>query len=306
MTLLALQRRMATAVMQPLTADGRMRATTPRGTSAHDEAAAFIKPNPLLSSFDRLEIYNQQYWMRLTSTLQEDFPALAAVLGQRAFAKLTCAYLEEHPSRSFTLRNLGSQLVPWLREHPAYAGSRFALALDVAQLEWAYVEAFDNGQERALTLQDMARLDADSRLSLQPYLRLLHLGHIVDDYVIAAHRAHVSSGAASNAVAAGRRASGGRAGRLLAQGELYLGVHRHENAVYYKRLNHEAYLLLLSLDSHCTLGDALERAFENSAIDEAERPAHVQAWFATWAELGWFCRHRPGAVRNTGKRDTRS
>ena len=45
-------------------------------------AAEFIKPNDRLSSFERLEIYNRQYWFRLLDCLYEDYPGLLSVLGK--------------------------------------------------------------------------------------------------------------------------------------------------------------------------------------------------------------------------------
>ncbi len=43
--------------------------------------ASYIKPDPLLTSFERLEIYNRQYWFRVIAAVAEDFPALQVVLG---------------------------------------------------------------------------------------------------------------------------------------------------------------------------------------------------------------------------------
>ena len=110
MTLLELQRKMSAAVMQPLTRTDTMQQKTRDGRSMKKEAAAFIKPNDRLTSFERLEIYNRQYWFRIISAFAEDFPGLAAVVGQAPFEKLTRAYLADCPSQSFTLRNLGSRL----------------------------------------------------------------------------------------------------------------------------------------------------------------------------------------------------
>lgn len=56
MKLLELQRTMAGAVVQPLTASERMRQTAPDGRSMRACAARFIKPNDRLTSFERLEI----------------------------------------------------------------------------------------------------------------------------------------------------------------------------------------------------------------------------------------------------------
>ena len=116
MNLLELQRRMAEDVMRPLTPDFQMQQATDDGRSTHELAHSYIKPNALLSSFDRLEIYNRQYWFRVTGSASEDFPALAAVLGSKRFDALVLAYLQENPSTSFTLRNLGARLPMWLAE----------------------------------------------------------------------------------------------------------------------------------------------------------------------------------------------
>lgn len=299
MTLLEMQRRMAEAVMMPLTRDDTMQRKTRDGRSMKAEAAAFIKPNDRLTSFERLEIYNRQYWFRILSAFAEDFPGLAAILGEVAFDRLTRAYLAECPSQSFTLRNLGLRLEAWLREHPEYAGKKFSLALDVVRLEWAYVEAFDNAAERALTLADLGQLDGESQLWLQPHLRLLHLGHAVDDFVIEVHRRQAAQDVVSNAVSGVKHARRRRVPVSVKRGNIYLGVHRYENAVYYKRLDREEYELLVALNQGGTLGEALDTAFTGSTMQEGERVARVQEWFANWAELGWFCRHRPASLRRS-------
>ena len=302
MTLLELQRRMAAAVMLPLTGTDTMQRKTRDGRSMKAEAAAFIKPNDRLTSFERLEIYNRQYWFRVISAFAEDFPGLAAVVGQATFEKLTRAYLADCPSQSFTLRNLGSQLEAWLQEHPKHAGKRPELARDVVRLEWAYIEAFDNAAERPLTTADLGQLDGESQLSLQPHLRLLHLLHSVDDFVIDVHRRQGSQGVASNAVTSAKHSRSRRVPASVKRGDIYLGVHRYENAVYYKRLDREEYLLLRALDAGSSLGEALDQAFVSSDLPESERPTRVQAWFANWAELGWFCRHKSAAARRTARK----
>ena len=301
MTLLELQRRMSEAVMTPLTRTENMQQKTPDGRSMKAEAAAFIKPNDRLTSFERLEIYNRQYWFRIISAFAEDFPGLAAVVGDATFERLTRAYLSDHPSQSFTLRNLGSQLESWLAAHSEYAGKRLDLALDVVRLEWAYIEAFDNAEERALTLADLGQLDGESQLSLQPHVRLLHLLHPVDDFVIDVHRRQASQSVASNAVTEVKHARRRRL-PVLKRKEIYLSVHRFDNSVYYKQLEREEYELLRGMDEGKALGEALDHAFASSTIPEREQPTRVQTWFAAWAELGWFCRHKSAAARRAARR----
>ena len=113
-------------------------------SSTQELVDSYIKPNDLLTSFERLEIYNRQYWFRVIGAVAEDYPALNVLLGDETFDRLVLAYLRENPSTTFTLRNLGSRLSQWLISHPEFARTRQDLALDVARLEWAYVEAFDN------------------------------------------------------------------------------------------------------------------------------------------------------------------
>ena len=143
MTLLETQRKMAAALMLPLTPGDRMARKTNGGVSMAQEAASFIKPNDRLTSVERLEIYSRSYWFRLLDSLRDDFPGLVAILGPTAFERLAKAFLAQCPSQSFTLRDLGSRLESWLREHPDYAGKNRVLALDMVRLEWAHIVAFD-------------------------------------------------------------------------------------------------------------------------------------------------------------------
>src|SRR5260370_32307974 len=135
MKLAALQRAVARAVMQPLTPSERMRRTAPGGGRMHAYAARFIKPNDRLTSFERLEIYNRQYWFRLLSSMAEDFPGLRAVLGGQRFESMCKAYLTECPSRSFTLRNLGAHLETWFRQNQSWIRNKRVLALDMVLLD---------------------------------------------------------------------------------------------------------------------------------------------------------------------------
>src|SRR5712672_3852313 len=152
MKLKALQRTMARAVMQPLTSAERMQRTAPDGKPMRRYAERFINPNDRLTSFERLEIYNRQYWFRVLSSMIEDFPGLRAILGQWRFDDMCRAYLAECPSRSFTLRNLGARLETWLRRNPKWTRGKQTLALDMVRLEWADIAAFDGEAEPPLHL----------------------------------------------------------------------------------------------------------------------------------------------------------
>jgi hypothetical protein len=288
MSLAELQRQMAAAIMMPLTAGEDMRTRTSDGRPMTAVAASFIAPNSQLTPFERLEIYNRQYWYRVLDALAEDFPVLRAVVGGRAFEQLSIAYLTAHPSRSFSLRNLGSKLTEWLADHPNYAGRRQRLALDVVRIEWAFVEAFDNAERTPLTLDQIATLDAGSTLGLQPHLRLLALDYAADDLVLALHKQQKRG-----ATEAGVRHDDGQEPPVrlprFRRRPTWLAAHRFDNAVYYRRLEREEFLTLEAIRAGQPLGEALETGFRDSAKPDARRPALVRAWFTHWAELGWIC-----------------
>ena len=88
-----LQRVMAGTLFRPLTPQWRMQKRWTDGAAMADVASEFIKPNDRLSSFERLEIYNRQYWFRVLDCLYDDYPGLRAVVGERKFLKLARAYL---------------------------------------------------------------------------------------------------------------------------------------------------------------------------------------------------------------------
>jgi hypothetical protein len=284
-----LQRRVATLIMQPLTRADRMQRKMRDGRPVDAEARTLIKPNKVLTSFERLEIYNRQYWFRILSSFADDFPGLRSVVGARKFEALMRAYLAECPSTSFTLRNLGSRLESWLLINPKWISPRETLALDVVRLEWAHIEAFDSAREPILTPVDIELAGLDLRVSLQPDIRLLELSYPVDDLLIEVHDHESNSDSSINAATLRQHRTRARRYAQPETEPIYLAVHRLDDSVYYKRLQKEAFRLLRALSTRCSLGESFHLAFESSSMPDEERLDALQHWFANWAELGWFC-----------------
>ena len=295
MNLLELQRRMSEDVRRPLTDDFVMQTEIEDGRSMSELAETYIKPNDRLTSFERLEIYNRQYWFRVIGAVSEDFPALAAVLSTKRFDVLVLAYLKENPSTSFTLRNLGARLPLWLQDHPEFSPRRYKLLIDIARLEWAYVESFDRAAVAPLTQEDFTGLDGESRLSLQPHLQLLDLSYPVDELVLAVHQETPESDIMSNAVTERKKKARLRLPSMR-RAKIYLAVHRFDNSVYYRRIEHEAYLLLSALQRRKTLAESIDLAFANSKLSPEEQAAKIQQCFAHAAELGWLCQQPPDYI----------
>ncbi len=288
MNLLELQRRMSEDVRRPLTDDFLMQTTTEDGLSVGEIAAGYVKPNARLTSFERLEVYNRQYWFRVIGSVSEDFPALEAVLGSTRFGALVLAYLRENPSTSFTLRDLGAKLPGWLVNHPEFAGARHPLAVDVARLEWAYVEAFDGASLPPVSAAGLAGIGADSRLRLQPHLQLLELRYPVDEVVLAVRKQTAEGDIVSNAAL--KRKQTWRAGLpRMRRSAVHLAVHRYDNSVYYRRIDREAFLLLSALCRGDSIATAVSTAFARSRLGPDTQISKVHEYFGHASELGWFC-----------------
>jgi hypothetical protein len=289
--LAVLQRAVARAVMHPLTPSERMQRRAPGGGRMSSYAARYIKPNDRLTSFERLEIYNRQYWLRVLGALAEDFPGLRAVLGGQRFESVCKAYLTECPSHSFTLRNLGARLESWLSRNPSWTRGRRALALDMVRLEWADIEAFDGQAKPPLRSEDLREMESPQLpLALQPYVQLLELRYPVDDLLLEVKHGDDTADFASNAIQERRRRSKVRAVAKLKPAQIFLAVHRLDFFVYFRRIQPEDFFLLSALRSGKTIERAIELAFRKSAIPAADRAAFVQRSFQAWATLGWFCR----------------
>jgi hypothetical protein len=275
-----LQRKTLGAIRQPLSSDYEMETVRPDGKPVASEIEKFIKPNDRLSSFERLEIYNKQYWFRLLDCLWDDYPGLRAVLGQKKFQKLSVAYLDKYPSRHFNMRNLGSRMEKFLREEPRWASPYEKLSQDLARFEWAQVLAFDEAQREVLTPADLAGRDPGKlKLHVQPHLSLLELDYPLDDFVIAVKR-QALRGDASNAMAGKRKKRSDKAVSRPRRQRVFVAVYRQNNMIYYKRLAEAEYKIICALRDGKTIARACEVA---SASTE-----QIGQWFGHWAQLGWF------------------
>jgi hypothetical protein len=282
----ALQRLAGGVIMNPLARDWRMQRRWIDDRDMREVTAEFIKPNDRLTSFERIEIYNRQYWFRLIDSCYDDFPGLRAVLGRLKFNRLMIAYIIKHPSRSYTMRNLGKHLPSFIERHPELAAPRFDLAIDMARFEWAQVEAFDGPAKPVVTVDDLLGKDPSKiRLGIQPFITALQLRYPLDDYVLQLKKDGLR-GEASNAVDEASQFRKQKRQKPIPRRRLtYVVVHRHDNALYYKRLDEPGYHLIQALAAGKTITQAIAKAFTADAD-----PATVQRIFTTWSALGWFCK----------------
>jgi hypothetical protein len=116
-----------------------------------------------LAAADRVGIYTGMYFHRLLDVLREDYPHVAARLGDDAFAEVVRRHLAAQPSTRPSVRHVGGGLAELVPDQ---------LTRDLARLEWARVEIFDAPDAEPLGLDELRRVPPDDwpalRLALVP------------------------------------------------------------------------------------------------------------------------------------------
>lgn len=236
-------------------------------------AAEHVAGNSRLSPAEQLEIYREQFWLRHTSSLVEDFPGLGGILGQRDWEKLAEAYLSQVAPESYTLRDLGFRL-PEIIEQAAWLPHR-ELCLDMARLELSYIEVFDAPDNLPVAPERLANIPeesfAEARLVIAPCVRLLSFSYSVADL-----RRRL-------------RAESDEPVAIPDAQPLHLVVYRRDRKLWDMPVSHVAFSFLAALTAGKSLGAAAELAIasqQNQADAEAELGAHIGAWLREWTAKG--------------------
>lgn len=152
MRLRELQGRLRALIASPETLTG------PQAVLEERVAALSIRGDDRLSSAERVRIYARMHQLRVRDALAHDYPALCRALGDDEFGALVQSYLAVHPSDRPSLRDLGRHLPGLLHrsvpEHPQWLA-------ELAQLEWAMIEAFDAPDQAVLERGGLGTLDPE-------------------------------------------------------------------------------------------------------------------------------------------------
>lgn len=231
------------------------------------EVAAVIEPTPLLTAAQRLGIYAAMYWERLIEALDADYPALRRYLGDCAFRDTLRRYLQDRPSRHFSLAHLGHDLAEWLAGPPAAD----PFASELAQLERMLVEVFHEAADPPVTGDALLALRPDdfasARFAPIRASRLLSFTHAVDSFLTATR-----AGAAVPPPGAGNE---------------HVMVYRQADRVLRHRLEPDAFVLLDALLAGLPLCAAIDHA-ATTGIDPDRLVGSIAGWFRDWVGRGWF------------------
>ena len=83
---------------------------------AANDVERIVSRSRALTSIERLEVYGNAYYARLVECMAAEFPATQHAVGEEAFGGFVLDYLQQFPSTSYTLGDLGAAF-------PGYLGS---------------------------------------------------------------------------------------------------------------------------------------------------------------------------------------
>ena len=96
---------------------------------------------------------------RLTA-LENSFPRTRSAMGIDAFHKVARDFIQTEVARAAVLAGIGAHFAKWLQHHTADAS-----LIDLAQIEWAWLEAYHAIDVSALMLSDLAGMTPEALLS---------------------------------------------------------------------------------------------------------------------------------------------
>ncbi len=243
----------------------------------------FITPGPRLTASERFDIYRSGYHARLVECLLDDYPVLAAMLGDDQFGLLCRAYVDRHPSTSPNLNAFGRHMASLCRdvqlegEGAAGFDAVRVFASELAALEWALIEVLHAECPPPLEVAALQSVPPDAwvraRFIRSDALRLLRFEYPVNAVFIANRIEETIPEVperAPNAVA----------------------VYRKDRQLWRMDLTPAMMGIVEPLVLGKSLGEALADIEESVTDPEllAQTSANLMVWFREWVDAGFFTR----------------
>lgn len=248
--------------------------------SGSGDAGDVIRRSARQTPLERISIYAGAYYARLLECLGGCFPILKRALGEETFDSFAFEYLQQYPSRSYTLDRLGEHFCRFLEETRPNAeeGGWPDFLIDLATLEWTIGRVFDGAgsEERdLLTPEVLEKFPADrfaeAKLSIVQGFELLAFRYPVSAYFTAV-----------------RRAAEDEDVPIPGPGAEHVAVFRRNFVVRRYPLAEPQYELLHKLQAGAAVGDAIAAAAARMDEDDDSMAATLQSWFRFWSREGFF------------------
>lgn len=125
-----------------------------------------------MSVDDRLEVYQDDYFLRLRDALADDYVCLLEYVGEEVFTEYAKGYLAEFPPSSYSIRDLGRDFPVFLKNFDVAPET-----IEIAEFEYLMLEVLFVKDSSLLSLDDLSGVTGDQwgdlRLYFQSALRKL-------------------------------------------------------------------------------------------------------------------------------------
>ena len=235
-------------------------------------AATYITQSTNLTPDERMQLYNQSYWLRLLAALHEEYPFLSRLFGKEAFDdEIGTGYLTAYPPTHWSLNLLGKDLLTYLEK--TYLAPDRWLVLKAAEIDWACQHCFFavSRPEIDLSTYDDKKAEEllDAPLQLQSYVRLVeapgHFMHYREAFLQQEHEYWLENDFP----------------QLEKDKTYYFILYRNNRLnMQWDSLEPTEYKLLSLIQSGMTIDQALEH------VEECEE---IALWIQKWLIRQWLC-----------------
>ncbi|MGL1900530.1 MAG: DNA-binding domain-containing protein [Fibrobacterales bacterium] len=235
---------------------------------------SLIKTQGERSEAEHFDVYNQQYWFRLFTAIQSDFPLLRHTLSAWELNQLVTEYLARYPSQHPSLNHLTDQFLQFMGESHSWNTD---LTREIAAIECAFVTAFSKLQKPGLIPLSEAELSSigSEKLIFQEPFTLLN-----ESWDILENRALVFKDADDIITPNFKKVNG------------WWALYQYNDVLDVIKLSEMEHALLKHLYEGIPLENALEQVFN---ILEAHEQQHlfslIPIWFKRWVHCGLIVGH---------------
>lgn len=263
-------------ITRPIDESSQINPLSPSGRPISEEAAEWITPSCTLKPYQRIQIYNQQYWWRLLSTLHKTFPLVVRLYGYRDFNDtIAVPYLQKYISNHWSLSHLGNRLPQWVEND--YFGEDKPLILSATLIDWAYNIVFLEKHEAPLINEDDLSTIFEKKAKLQPHIHLFSMPNNLFQFreqLIAQEPEYWDENPFP---------------KLLSDKQYHFILYRTvNNFVTFEEVTKSEYQLLQKFRSGTTLEKALQwiESQDNEVYREAAENLHL--WMQKWTVHQWL------------------
>ena len=129
-----------------------------QGLPTSPDIAKQVKFNQL-QNVQRLQVYQNNFKLSLTSNLSAIYPVIEKLVGENFFNYACNEFIKIHPSTHGNLHEYGNEFSIFLSEFEA--AKSLSYLPDMARFEWAYHEVFHEASAEQLNLQTLHGIDEE-------------------------------------------------------------------------------------------------------------------------------------------------